>query len=150
MPSTRCLPAVERRLVEPAGSVKVARHLQHQGRGGEDDRGGQPRLRGGRAGARVLLWDLDPQGAATFFFRIRPGFKGGAERLIGHKGELAEHVKESDLAGLHLVPADFSLRHLDLHLDEVEPLDPAPRRRCSSRSPSTTTSRSSTARLASR
>ena len=72
-----------------------------------------------RSGARVLLWDLDPQGAATFFFRIRPGFKGGAERLIGRKGELEVHIKESDLAGLHLIPADFSLRHLDLRLDEV-------------------------------
>jgi chromosome partitioning protein len=72
-----------------------------------------------RTGARVLLWDLDPQGAATFFFRVKPGFKGGAQRLIGHKGELAAHVKESDLPGLHLLPADFSLRHLDLRLDEV-------------------------------
>jgi chromosome partitioning protein len=72
-----------------------------------------------RSGARVLLWDLDPQGAATFFFRIKLGFKGGAERLLGKKGELAEHVKESDLPGLHLLPADFSLRHLDLRLDEV-------------------------------
>ena len=26
----------------------------------------------GRAGARVLLWDLDPQGAATFFVRVKP------------------------------------------------------------------------------
>lgn len=72
-----------------------------------------------RSGARVLLWDLDPQGAATFFFRVKPGFKGGAERLIGRKGDLAAHVKESDLTGLHLLPADFSLRHLDLRLDEV-------------------------------
>ena len=72
-----------------------------------------------RSGARVLLWDLDPQGAATFFFRIKLGFKGGAERLVGKQGELAAHVKESDLPGLHLLPADFSLRHLDLRLDEV-------------------------------
>lgn len=72
-----------------------------------------------RTGARVLLWDLDPQGAATFFFRVKQGFKGGAERLIGRKGELAAHIKESDLTGLHLLPADFSLRHLDLRLDEV-------------------------------
>jgi cellulose biosynthesis protein BcsQ len=72
-----------------------------------------------RSGARVLLWDLDPQGAATFFFRVKPGFEGGAERLLGKHGELATHVKESDLPGLHLVPADFSLRHLDLRLDEV-------------------------------
>ncbi len=69
------------------------------------------------SGARVLVWDLDPQGAATFFFRVKPRLKGGTERLVGGKGELAPHVRATDLPGLHLVPADFSLRHLDLHLD---------------------------------
>lgn len=73
-----------------------------------------------RSGARVLLWDLDPQGAATFFFRVKPGFRGGVVRLLGRKGELAGHVRESDFVGLHLVPADFSLRHLDLRLDETK------------------------------
>lgn len=72
------------------------------------------------AGARVLLWDLDPQGAASFFFRIRPKVKGGAERLIGAKGELGAHVRATDVPGLHLVPADFSLRYLDLHLDATK------------------------------
>jgi chromosome partitioning protein len=67
-------------------------------------------------GARVLLWDLDPQGAATFFFRVKPRVKGGVSRLLGSRGKLAGSIKESDVAGLHLVPADFSLRHLDLHL----------------------------------
>jgi chromosome partitioning protein len=71
------------------------------------------------AGARVVLWDLDPQGAATFFFRVKPKVKGGVGRLLGRRGDLAPHVKESDVAGLHLVPADFSLRHLDLHLDDT-------------------------------
>lgn len=71
-----------------------------------------------RSGARVLLWDLDPQGAATFFFRVKPRVKGGVDRLLGRSGELATHVKESDVSGLHLVPADFSLRHLDLRLDD--------------------------------
>jgi chromosome partitioning protein len=69
------------------------------------------------AGSRVLVWDLDPQGAATFFFRIKPKVKGGTERLVGAKGDLMDHVRASDVAGLHVVPADFSLRHLDLHLD---------------------------------
>jgi len=68
-------------------------------------------------GARVLVWDLDPQGAATFFFRVKPKLKGGSGRLVGAKGALAAHVRATDLPGLHLVPADFSLRHLDLHLD---------------------------------
>lgn len=70
-----------------------------------------------QAGARVLVWDLDPQGAATFLFRVRPKVKGGSERLVGAKGELAVHVRATDVAAVHLVPADLSLRHLDLHLD---------------------------------
>ena len=101
-----------------------------------------------RAGARVLLWDLDPQGAATFFVRVKPRFKGGAERLVSKHGELAEHVRETDIAGVDVLPADFSLRHLDLHLDAAParpPRDPA-----RSRSPPTTTSPCSTAHRASR
>jgi cellulose biosynthesis protein BcsQ len=68
-------------------------------------------------GSRVLVWDLDPQGAATFFFRIKPKVKGGTQRLVGAKGDLVDHVRASDIDALHLIPADFSLRHLDLHLD---------------------------------
>jgi len=68
-------------------------------------------------GARVLVWDLDPQGAATFYFRIKPKVKGGSERLVGSKGSLDDHVRASDTPGIHVLPADFSLRHLDLHLD---------------------------------
>ena len=75
-------------------------------------------------GARVLLWDIDPQGAATFFFRIRPVVKGGAGKLID-KGSLQGHIRATDVPGLHAVPADFSMRHLDLHLDDVK----HPRRR---------------------
>lgn len=68
-------------------------------------------------GSRVLVWDLDPQGAATYFFRIRAKVKGGTERLVSAKGELAPHIRASDIPGVHVVPADFSLRHLDLQLD---------------------------------
>lgn len=70
-----------------------------------------------RAGNRVLLWDLDPQCAATFFFRIKPTVKGGAKRLIESNGSLAAHIRATDHLGLDLVPADLSMRNLDLHLD---------------------------------
>ncbi|MDP9464907.1 MAG: ParA family protein [Actinomycetota bacterium] len=73
-----------------------------------------------RSGARVVLWDLDPQGAATYFFRVKAVVKGGAERLIGSKGSLDAHIHATDFAGLHIVPADFSLRHLDLQLDDTK------------------------------
>lgn len=70
-----------------------------------------------RAGVRVLVWDLDPQGAATYLFRVRAKVRGGSRRLVGVDGELASHIRGSDLSPVHVVPADFSLRHLDLHLE---------------------------------
>lgn len=69
-----------------------------------------------RAGARVLVWDLDPQGAASFYLRVRPRVKGGSERLVT-RGGLDRHVRGTDVPAVDLVPADFSLRHLDLHLE---------------------------------
>ncbi len=75
----------------------------------------------GRAGARVLLWDLDPQAAATFFVRVRPRLRGGARRLVSKRGALTEHIRAADVDGVDLLPADFSLRHLDLHLDGARP-----------------------------
>jgi cellulose biosynthesis protein BcsQ len=70
-----------------------------------------------RAGVRVLVWDLDPQGAATYLFRVRPKMRGGSRRLVSADGELAGHIRGSDVSAVHVVPADFSLRHLDLHLE---------------------------------
>ena len=71
----------------------------------------------GRAGVRVLVWDLDPQGAATFLLRVRPKVRGGSRRLVSAKGALADHVRGTDLDAVHVLPADFSLRHLDVHLE---------------------------------
>jgi chromosome partitioning protein len=72
------------------------------------------------AGARVLLWDLDPQGAATFFVRVKASVKGGAERLVSGAGSLEANVRATDDPAVHIVPADFSLRHLDLELDDTK------------------------------
>jgi cellulose biosynthesis protein BcsQ len=78
-----------------------------------------------RAGVRVLVWDLDPQGSATFLLRARPKMKGGSKRLVGPSGELAAHIRGTALPSVHVIPADFSLRHLDLHLKGTD--DPAAR-----------------------
>ena len=72
-----------------------------------------------RGGARTLLWDLDPQGAASFYLRIRPKLAGGPRRLLKRKNRLAEAIKASDFPGLDVVPADFSLRSLVLALNRL-------------------------------
>ncbi|MCH9647826.1 MAG: AAA family ATPase [Deltaproteobacteria bacterium] len=68
-------------------------------------------------GARALVWDLDPQGAASFYFRIKAKIQGGTKRLVAGKSELDPLIKGTDFPGLDLLPADFSLRHLDRALD---------------------------------
>ena len=68
-------------------------------------------------GQRTLLWDLDPQGAATFMFRVKPRVKGGGKALIRGKRALDEAIKGTDFDNLDLIPADFTYRNMDLLLD---------------------------------
>jgi chromosome partitioning protein len=77
-----------------------------------------------RDGRRTLLWDLDPQGAASYLLRVRPRVKGGGRKLVRGRRDPAEALKGTDVEGLDLLPADLSYRHLDLVLDrEKRPRD---------------------------
>jgi cellulose biosynthesis protein BcsQ len=67
-------------------------------------------------GRRTLLWDLDPQGAASFLFRIKPRIKGGGKALIRGTKALDDAIKGTDFDRLDLLPADFTYRNLDLVL----------------------------------
>jgi chromosome partitioning protein len=69
------------------------------------------------AGLRTVLWDLDPQGAATFMFRVKPKVKGGGRALISGKRPLDDAIKGTDFDNLDLIPADFTYRNMDLLLD---------------------------------
>jgi len=70
-------------------------------------------------GARTLVWDLDPQGAASFYFRVKPKVKGGSEALITGRRTLDRAIKGTDYDNLDLIPADFSYRNMDLELGET-------------------------------
>jgi chromosome partitioning protein len=72
-----------------------------------------------REGQRTLLWDLDPQAAATFLFRVRPRVKGGSRALVTRSRPIAAALKATDFEGLDLLPADFSYRNMDLELDDT-------------------------------
>lgn len=70
-------------------------------------------------GYRTLVWDLDPQGAATFYFRIKPKVKGGFKALARGTRSLDDVVKGTDFEFLDLIPADFSYRNMDLRLNDA-------------------------------
>ncbi|MHB1491940.1 MAG: ParA family protein [Cellulomonas sp.] len=71
-----------------------------------------------RDGNRTLLWDLDPQGAATYIFRAHARVKGGGRGLVTGRRPLVDAVKATEFERLDVLPADFSYRNLDLDLDD--------------------------------
>jgi len=76
-------------------------------------------------GARTLVWDLDPQGAATYYFRVKPKVKGGTRKLLKKRADVDDRVRGTDYPQLDLLPSDFSYRNMDIVLDEAR----KPRRR---------------------
>ncbi len=71
-----------------------------------------------RSGLRTLVWDLDPQGAATFYFRVQPKVRGGGKNLVKGSSRISDFIKGTDYENLDLMPADFSYRNLDIRLDQ--------------------------------
>jgi cellulose biosynthesis protein BcsQ len=72
-----------------------------------------------REGARTLIWDLDPQGAATFYFRVKDQITGGGRKLVRGKRPLEATIRGTDFEGLDLIPADFTYRNMDLDLEST-------------------------------
>jgi cellulose biosynthesis protein BcsQ len=70
------------------------------------------------AGQPTLLWDLDPQGAATWLLNGRPNANGSVRKLVQGKRELPELIAATAYERLDLLPADFSYRNFDVHLAE--------------------------------
>jgi chromosome partitioning protein len=65
-------------------------------------------------GAHTLIWDLDPQGAVSFYYRVQPARRKGAiKRLLRGRDGLRAAIRGTDYANLDLLPADVSHRKMD-------------------------------------
>jgi chromosome partitioning protein len=69
-----------------------------------------------QAGYRVLLCDMDSQGAASFYYRVKPKKKFNRSRLL--TGDFYQFIRGTDFDGLDLLPAHFSFRNLDIAIHE--------------------------------
>lgn len=71
-------------------------------------------------GIPTLLWDLDPQGAVSWYF----GNTGAANRvpkagkLVKGKTPVGKTICPTGIANLDLIPADVSFRNIDLQLEK--------------------------------
>jgi cellulose biosynthesis protein BcsQ len=70
------------------------------------------------SGRRTVLWDLDPQGAATYILQGEPDERASAKKLVQGKRELPELVAATDYENLLLLPADVSYRNFDVHMSD--------------------------------
>ena len=71
------------------------------------------------SGRRTLLWDLDPQGSATYILGIDPDEHefASAKKLLAGKCEIPELIVGTGYSNLDLLPSNLSYRKFDIHLN---------------------------------
>ena len=69
-------------------------------------------------GESTALWDLDPQGAATWLLQGQDNPRASARKLVRGKRELTELVSPTAYERLWYIPADASYRDFDIHISE--------------------------------
>ncbi|MEX0999333.1 MAG: AAA family ATPase [Thermodesulfobacteriota bacterium] len=71
-------------------------------------------------GFNTLLCDLDPQGASTYYFRIRASKNFNTNKFIKGGKYIDKNIKGTDFPNLDLLPSKLSYRNLDLALDALK------------------------------
>lgn len=69
-------------------------------------------------GYNTLIWDLDPQGAASYYYNAEPKVKSTAKKLIDNKIDLSDAIMATNYHSLDIIPADISTRKLDILLED--------------------------------
>ncbi|KAA1175845.1 ParA family protein [Marinobacter salinexigens] len=70
---------------------------------------------------KTLLWDLDPQGAASFYLSGAEVVKGKKlSKLMEGKAPIAKFIHEEVYPGLDFIPAHSSFRNFDIKLEQEE------------------------------
>lgn len=68
---------------------------------------------------KTLLWDMDPQGASSFYLKSKADIKGGLKAMVKEKGKVVAVVKSTAYENLDILPADYSYRQMDVELSKT-------------------------------
>ena len=72
-------------------------------------------------GHKVLVWDLDPQGAASFYFNTKGNPKNSeTKKILGQETELQEAICQTAFQLIDIIPADLSARQADVQLSNMK------------------------------
>ncbi|XZF13517.1 ParA family protein [Chitinophagaceae bacterium MMS25-I14] len=69
-------------------------------------------------GFRTLLWDLDPQGASSFYYNAQSKARTSARKIVEHEIALEDAILKTEYDHLDIIPADLSARKLDIVLED--------------------------------
>jgi chromosome partitioning protein len=65
--------------------------------------------------SKVLIWDLDPQGASTFYLEKKVKNRNLISKV--EKKGVEKYIKETNFKNIDLIPADLSIKNLDKYLE---------------------------------
>jgi chromosome partitioning protein len=72
-----------------------------------------------QAGYKTILWDLDPQGASSWYFNSNYEGKVNAKKIISQKTQLCKLIQKTAYSNLDIIPADISFGEFDIQLDKI-------------------------------
>lgn len=71
-------------------------------------------------GYKSLLWDIDPQGSASFYYKAKPKVFPGIKKLVMKDAHLENAILSTDFELLDVIPADMNTRSTDIMLEEMK------------------------------
>lgn len=71
-------------------------------------------------GMKTLVWDLDPQGASSFYFHTTAPVKNTTRKIFTDELDIKDAAQGSEFEHLWVIPADISARQADILLDDVK------------------------------
>ena len=71
-------------------------------------------------GYKTLLWDIDPQGSTTFYYKIKPKDVQGIKKMLSKDANLESAIMATNYENLEIIPADASAKSFDILLEEMK------------------------------
>jgi chromosome partitioning protein len=74
-------------------------------------------------GNRILLVDIDPQAASTFYFNTKAVLEGGAKKVLSGQKTIEDSIRLTEFQNLDILPSDNRYRKLDTFLHDLKNAD---------------------------
>jgi len=71
-------------------------------------------------GFKTLLWDIDPQGSTTFYYKVKPKDVQGIKKLISKDANLDSAILSTEYDNLEIIAADNSVKSFDIMVEEMK------------------------------